>query len=90
MKDEENPFIKLSGAADRIVGAVHKSSEGFFLATEDDGSTDLQLSLLAGTYLVRYGTIESKDMFVGIGQSLVESALETLGCARLHAVAPIP
>ncbi|MGO8694908.1 MAG: hypothetical protein ACLQMF_14700 [Rectinemataceae bacterium] len=75
LKDEENPFLKLSAAADRVVGAVNRSSEGFFLATENDGSTDLRLSLLAGTYLVRYGTIESNDMFVGIGQSLVESAL---------------
>ena len=32
--------------------AMRKSSSGYFLVTEDDGSTDLRLSLLAGTALV--------------------------------------
>jgi hypothetical protein len=75
LKDEQNPFLKLSAAVDRVVGAVHRSTDGFFLATDDDGSTDLRLSLLAGTYLVRYGTLENMDTLVGVGQSLVESVL---------------
>ncbi|HUW39749.1 MAG TPA: hypothetical protein VMV90_01980 [Rectinemataceae bacterium] len=75
LDDTANPFLKLGSVADRIVGAVRKSSQGFFLATDDDGSTDLRLSLLAGSYLVSYGTLESKDVLVGVGQSLVEGAL---------------
>ena len=75
LKDDENPFAGLGGGADRLVADVRKSSDGFFLSTEDDGTTDLRLSLLAGTYLVQYGTMNGKDMLVGVGQSLVEGVL---------------
>jgi len=75
LKDEENPFLKLGGAADRVVAAVRKSSDGFFVATEEDGSTDLRLSLLAGAYLVDFGAGTGKDMLVGVGQSLVEGVI---------------
>ncbi|MDA8426445.1 MAG: hypothetical protein M0Z80_09945 [Treponema sp.] len=75
LDDSGNPFLKLGSVTDRILSAVRKSSGGFFLATDDDGSTDLRLSLLAGTYLVRYGTLMSLDTLVGVGQSLVEGAL---------------
>jgi hypothetical protein len=75
LKDEDNPFREKGAVADRLVASVRKSSNGFFLITEDDGSTDLRLSLLAGSYLVAYGNAVSKPALVGVGQSLVEGAI---------------
>ncbi|HTX72414.1 MAG TPA: hypothetical protein VMC79_06265, partial [Rectinemataceae bacterium] len=75
LKDDENPFLGLGGASERITAAVQKSADGLFLATEDDGSTDLRLSLLAGSYLVAYGTAQGKDALTGTGQGLVEGVL---------------
>ncbi|MGA2546231.1 MAG: hypothetical protein ABSF43_06770 [Rectinemataceae bacterium] len=75
LKDEDNPFRGKGAVADRLAASVLKSSNGFFLVTEDDGSTDLRLSLLAGSYLVAYGNAASKPALVGIGQSLVEGAI---------------
>jgi hypothetical protein len=75
LKDEENPLRNQGVASDRLVAAVRKSSNGYFLVTEDDGSTDLHLALLAGTVLVAYGTASSKPMLVGVGQSLVEGVI---------------
>jgi len=93
LKDEENPFRNaLSAAAaavaDRLVAAIAKSASGDFLVTEDDGSTDIRLSLLAGTLLVSYGTAASKPALVGAGQSLVEGVIgladaQGFGPARL-------
>jgi hypothetical protein len=90
LKEEENPFRDKSAVADRLVAALRKSSTGYFLATEDDGSTDLRLSLLAGTYLVAYGTMTSKTALVGVGQSLVEGVMglaDAQGFAPAHALA---
>jgi hypothetical protein len=85
LKDEDNPFRDKSAAADRVVASVRKSSNGFFLVTEDDGSTDLRLSLLAGSYLVAYGNAVSKPALVGVGQSLVEGVI---GLADAQGFAP--
>jgi hypothetical protein len=75
LKDEENPFRNAGAAADRIVAAIAKSASGFFLVSEDDGSTDIRLSLLAGSALVSYGAATSKPALVGAGQSLVEGVI---------------
>jgi hypothetical protein len=76
LKDEENPFRNNAGAAaDRLVAGIHRSSGGLFLVTEDDGSSDLRLSLQAGVYLAAYGAAASKPSLVGAGQSLVEGVL---------------
>ncbi len=88
LKDEENPFKAFGAAADRIVASVKKTGSGFFLLTEDDGSTDLRVSLMAGSYLLRYGSNEGKDMLVGVGQSLVEGVLG-LGDAQAFAPAKV-
>jgi hypothetical protein len=85
LKDEDNPFRDKSAAADRVVASMRKSSNGFFLVTEDDGSTDLRLSLLAGSYLVAYGNAVSKPALVGVGQSLVEGVI---GLADAQGFAP--
>jgi len=82
LKDDANSFRNggpaapaAAAAADRLALAIAKSSSGYFLVTEDDGSTDLRLSLLAGTALVSYGSAASKSALVGAGQSLVEGVL---------------
>ncbi len=75
LKDDANPFRDTGVAADRLVAAVRKSASGYFLATEEDGSSDLRVSLLAGSYLAAYGTAAAKPAFVGAGQSLVEGVL---------------
>lgn len=75
LKDDENPFRDAGPAADRLVAAVRKTSSGYFLATEDDGSSDLRLSLLAGNYLAAYGATAAKPALVGAGQSLVEGVI---------------
>jgi hypothetical protein len=75
LKDEENPFRNPGAAADRLVAAIRKSSNGYFLVSEDDGSTDLRLSLIAGTALAAYGAATSKPTLVGAGQSLVEGVI---------------
>ncbi|HET7839127.1 MAG TPA: hypothetical protein VFL04_05165 [Rectinemataceae bacterium] len=89
LKDEENPFKAFGATADRIVASVRKTGSGFFLVTDDDGSTDMRISLLAGSSLLRYGANEGKDMLVGVGQSLVEGVLglgDTQGFAPAKAV----
>jgi hypothetical protein len=75
LKDEDDSIKDGGPAADRLVAATRQTADGCFLATEDDGSTDLRLSLLAGTCLVAYGNQASKPIYVGVGQSLVEGAL---------------
>jgi hypothetical protein len=76
LKDDDNPLRDRGGAvADRLVAAVRKTSSGYFLVTEDDGSTDLRISLVAGLDLIAYGSSVSKPMLVGVGQSLVEGVL---------------
>ena len=71
-KDADNPFRDKGAVADRLVAAVRKTSKGFFLVSEDDGYSDIRLSLLAGSYLAAFGTASSKPALVGVGQSLVE------------------
>ena len=75
MNASENPFGQAEAAATRLVGAITKAQEGWFLKTADDGSSDLALSIRAGRALVDYGQSSSKDMVLGVGQSLVVSAL---------------
>ncbi len=75
LSDAENPFTSLLPVADRLVAAIRKTPEGFFLLTEEDGSVDMRLSLLAGKRFIEYGSAEGKDILVGVGQSLVESVL---------------
>jgi hypothetical protein len=75
LKDEENPFGKLGSVADRIVAAVRKAPEGYYLVTEDDGSSDLRLSLIAGNALAAYGAQAAKPNLVGYGQGLIEGFL---------------
>jgi hypothetical protein len=74
-KDDANRFPNSLVAAEKLVAAVRKTSSGYFLVTEDDGSTDLRLSLLAGTALAAVGAASSKPNLVGAGQSLVEGVL---------------
>jgi hypothetical protein len=85
LKDDDNPLREGGAAADRLAAAVRKSSSGFFLATEEDGSCDLRLSLIAGGYLEAYGASSSKPALVGVGQSLVEGVL---GLADAQGFAP--
>lgn len=75
LKDSENPFAKQGGVADRVAAAARKTSSGYFLVTEDDGSSDLRLSLIAGSALSAYGAAAAKPNFVGLGQGLVEGVL---------------
>jgi hypothetical protein len=75
LKDEENPFRDMAPAVVHLVAAVRKSSNGYFLATEEDDSSDLRLSLLAGNYLASYGAAVAKPELVGTGQGLVEGVL---------------
>jgi len=75
MNASDNPFGQAEAAATRLVGAITKAQEGWFLKTDDDGSSDLVLSLRAGRALAVYGQSSSKDMVLGVGQSLVVSAL---------------
>jgi len=75
LKDEDNSLRDAAAAADRIVAAVHKSTSGYFLASEEDSSSDIRLSLLAGCILASYGEASSKPALIGVGQSLVESVL---------------
>jgi hypothetical protein len=75
LKDEGNPLKDTGAAADRLVAAVRKTASGYFLVTDDDGSSDLRLSLLAGSSLSSYGAVFAKPSYVGVGQSLVEGAL---------------
>jgi hypothetical protein len=75
VKDEDNALRDGGAAAERLLSALRKTSSGFFLATEEDGSSDLRLSLLAGNYLAAYGASASKPAMVGAGQSLVEGVI---------------
>jgi hypothetical protein len=75
MNASDNPFGQAEAAATRLVGAITKAQEGWFLKTADDGSSDLSLSIRAGRALADYGQSSSKDMVLGVGQSLVTSAL---------------
>ena len=86
LRDDENPLQNsAAAAADRVAAAVRKASGGCFLASEDDGSTDLRLSLVAGEGLVAYGAMASKPSLVGLGQGLVEGAI---GLADAQGFAP--
>jgi len=85
LKDEENPFRALASAADLVVKAARRAESGLFLATEEDGSTDVRLSLLAGLELAAFGEAEGKPELVGIGQGLVEGFL---GLADDQGIAP--
>jgi hypothetical protein len=75
LRDGSSLFPGAGAAADRLVAAGRKTPDGCFLVTEDDGSTDLRLSLIAGDALVSYGASSSKPNLVGAGQSLVEGVL---------------
>jgi len=75
LKNDENPFSAHGAVADRLVGYVKKTDAGHFLQTEEDGSTDLRLSLLAGVRFMDFGKAEGREIFIGIGQSLVEGVL---------------
>jgi hypothetical protein len=75
VKDEENPYREAGAVAERLVAALRKTPTGAFLVTEEDGSSDLRLSLLAGEYLVAYGPIAAKPALTGAGQALVEGAI---------------
>ena len=83
--DEENPFLGFGSIADRILGATRKTPAGLFLVTEEDGATDLRLSLAAGQYLAAYGAAEGKDGLVGVGQGLVEGFI---GASDERGIAP--
>jgi len=74
-KDAATRFPNSGIAADRLAAAARKTSSGYFLVTEEDGSADLRLSLVAGSALSAFGTASSKPNLVGIGQGLVEGVL---------------
>ena len=72
----ENPFARFASIPERqILPFVVKAGEGFFLAAGADGSSILETSVRAGWSLMRLGESTGKQMFVGIGQSLVLGAL---------------
>jgi hypothetical protein len=75
LSETENPLKAGDAAADRMVGALIKTPEGWFLKTEDDGSVDVRKSLVAGLDLIAWGQTAGKDGLVGAGQGLVVSAL---------------
>jgi hypothetical protein len=85
LADDANPFRSLGATADRVASAIRSSSAGLFLVSEDDGSTDLRLSLVAGQALVAYGAAEGKTALVGLGQGLVEGVI---GLADEQAIVP--
>jgi preprotein translocase subunit SecG len=75
LKDEENPFRALAAVAETTVAGMRATASGAFLATEEDGSTDTRISLLAGTYLVEFGEEEAEPRMVAAGQDLVDGVL---------------
>ncbi len=75
LQDADNPFKSVDAVSDRLIGALVKTQDGWFLKTDDDGSVDLRLSLAAGQGLIAWGSASGKDVLVGVGQSLVVSAL---------------
>ncbi len=75
LKDEDNPFRDPASTADLIAAAARKTASGILLITDDDGSTDVRTSALAGTLLASYGTSAGKPALAGIGQGLVEGFL---------------
>jgi len=85
LKDGSSLFPNAAGAADRLAAAARRTPDGYFLVTEDDGSTDLRLSLLAGEILSNFGASSSKPNLVGVGQSLVEGVL---GLSDAQGVSP--
>jgi hypothetical protein len=88
LADADNPLrssAAVGAAADKVAAAVKSGGSGLFLVTDEDGSTDLRLSLVAGQYLIAYGNAEGKAALVGLGQGLVEGYL---GLADDQGIAP--
>ncbi|MCX7023221.1 MAG: hypothetical protein NT080_01205 [Spirochaetes bacterium] len=76
MKAGENPFSRFEAAAERnLLPAIKRYNNGFFLQASSDGDCDLLLSVVAGRELIRFGTASGREVFVGVGQSLVTGVL---------------
>lgn len=75
LSEADNPFKAADAVSDRLIGALAKIQDAWFLKTEDDGSIDLRQSVVAGLALISWGQASSKDVLVGVGQSLVAGAL---------------
>jgi hypothetical protein len=69
-----NPFLSHETVPERLLSYIRKTPDGFFL-DRGDGLCELRLSILAGWNLIRWGKGSSRDVFIGVGQSLVVSAL---------------
>ncbi len=76
MKEGENPFERFSAVAEKVLlPAIKRFNDGFFLQSSPEGDSELLLSAQAGFELIRYGGISGRDVFVGVGQSLVTGVL---------------
>lgn len=75
LTESENPFTGAEAAAKRLVDALGKSQDGWFLKTGDGSSSDIRLSLKAGLSLAAYGNQSGKDAYLGAGQGLVAFVL---------------
>lgn len=87
LKDEDDSIKDGGSAADRLVAATRQTADGYFLATEDDDSTDLRLSLLAGTCLVAYGNRELQAPLCGRRPEPRRGGHRPFGRAGPHACA---
>lgn len=85
LKDETNPLRAPAVAADRLIGVTRRTPAGCFIVTDDDGSTDVRVSLIAGEALLTYGSAAAKPASVGAGQALVEGVI---GLADAQGIVP--
>jgi hypothetical protein len=75
LSESENPFTGAEAAANRLISALAKTQDGWFLRTGEANACDLRLSLAAGLSLTAYGSASGKDAILGAGQALVTTAL---------------
>lgn len=73
---ESNPFAKFGAVAESLLlPMVKKMREGWFVVGKD-GGCDLLSQLMLGALFMDLAPATGKDVYLGIGQSLVLSALE--------------
>jgi len=78
LPEDKNPFARILDTADRVVApAIRRAESGFYLLTGTDGQADTQAGLEVGYTLIRLGRTTNKAVYIGMGQSIVKSILDT-------------
>jgi hypothetical protein len=78
LPEDNNPFARILDAADRIVApAIRRAESGFYILTGSEGQADTQAGLELGYTLIRLGRATSKTVYIGMGQSIIKSILDT-------------